>query len=106
MTAIALRLPKVRVPRPVLKFLATVKPAFLVRREADRLIRRPDPNLYMDETAECLKFYRIVLPVCTPLPTFASLCRTSLPVLAHCIQKRKLTPGQAEALRRAYGRVN
>ena len=106
MTTLALRLPHVRVPRPVVKFLATVKPAFLVRREADRLVRRPDPHLYMGETSDCLNLYRIVPHAYSPLPTFSPCFRSPVPTLAHRILKRKLRPGQAEALRRTYGRVN
>ena len=45
MTTLALRLPWMRVPRSVVKFLSAVKPAFLVRREADRLVRHPAPNV-------------------------------------------------------------
>ena len=106
MTSIALRLPRVRVPRSVLKFLATAKPAFLVRREADRLVRHPESTLYMGETSDCLNLYRIVLPAYSPLPTFSPCFRSPVPTLAHRILKRKLRPGQAEALRRTYGRVN
>ena len=106
MTTLALRLPHVRVPRPVVKFLSTVKPAFLVRREADHLVRHPESTLYMGETFDCLNLYRIVPHAWSPLPTFSPCFRSPVPTLAHRILKRKLRPGQAEALRRTYGRVN
>ena len=98
MTTLALRLPRVRIPRKVLKFLATVKPAFLVRREADRLIANPDPLLSMSEDEHFLLIYRLRRSGCIYYHCFPPFA----PVLEACIRKSKLRPGQIDDLRRIY----
>ena len=98
MTTLALRLPRVRIPRPVLKFLATVKPAFLVRREADRLINQPDSTLSMSEDAHFFLIYRLRRPGYIYYHCF----QHCIPSLVGYIRKSKLRPGQAESLRDIY----
>lgn len=98
MTSIALRLPRVRVPRSVLKFLATAKPAFLVRREADRLISSPDSSISMNEDADFFHLYRLRWHRLLYRTCFQPL----IPSLVGCIRKSKLAPGQAESLRDIY----
>ena len=98
MTTIALRLPRVRIPRSVLKFLATMKPAFLVRREADRLINQPDSTLSMSEDGTYLQFYRLRFHRIL----YSSCFQPYIPSLVACIRKAKLRPGQAESLRDIY----
>ena len=101
MTSIALRLPRVRVPRSVLKFLATVKPAFLVRREADRLINQPDSTLSLSEDEHFLQFYRLRFH-----RIYYHCFQPCIPSLVGCIKKSKLAPGQAQARRDIYYRTH
>ena len=101
MTSIALRLPRVRVPRSVLKFLATAKPAFLVRREADRLISSPDSSISMNEDSTYLQFYRLRFH-----RIYYHCFQPLIPSLVGCIRKSKLAPGQAAALRDIYYRTH
>ena len=98
MTTLALHLPRVRIPRKVLKFLATVKPAFLVRREAERLINQPDSSISMSEDAEFFQLYRLRFFRIT----YPTTIRPYIPSLVGCIKKSKLAPGQADALRNIY----
>lgn len=102
MTSIALCLPKVRIPRSVLKFLATAKPAFLVRREAGRLINQPDSSLSMSEDADFFHLYRLRWHRLLYRTCFQPL----IPSLVGCIRKNKLAPGQAAALRDIYYRTH
>ena len=102
MTTIALHFPRTLIHRKALKLLATVKPAFLVRREADRLINQPDSTLSMSEDTHFFLIYHLRRPGYIYYHCF----QPCIPSLVGCIRKNKLAPGQAAALRDIYYRTH